>query len=299
MLKLINVNKSYFSNQVLHNININIWRWEIIGLLGPNWAWKSTTMKIMTWFLFPDSGEVLINDYDIHSNSDLKSKIWYLPESNPLYDEMWVDEFLIYTAELKRVKNPAEEMKRVIGLVWLKDKKRVFISTLSKWYRQRVWIASALIWDPEILILDEPTEWLDPGQRDEIKKLILWLWKEKTIIISSHVLWEISNMVNRVLIISEWKIKLDEKTNNIGLMKEWRMKLFIHYEWEITIDSIEKKFNDIEISHSKQWELNKIEITTKSDIRGDLFTLLKSKKISILEFYSKKANLEDVFFDNI
>ena len=299
MLKLININKSYSSSQVLFGINLEIWKWEIIWLLWPNWAWKSTTMKIMTWFLFPDSWEVLIDWYNIHENNNLKWKIWYLPETNPLYHEMWVDEFLSYAGELKWVKNIKKEVDRVIGLVWLKDKKKKYISTLSKWYKQRVWLAWALIWDPDILILDEPTEWLDPAQRDEIKKLILWLWKNKTIIISSHVLSEISNLITRVVIISEWKIKLNEKKENIWLMQEGRMRLHILYSWKINIEIIESKFKDIEITHSLENNLEKIEILTKTDIRKELFNFIKSKKIDVLEFYSQKANLEDVFFDVI
>ncbi len=251
----------------------------------------------MTWFLKPDSWKVLINWNSIFDDNNLKSKIWYLPETNPLYWDMWVDEFLSLTAELKWLDNPKREVERVIDLVWLHWKKNLFISTLSKWYKQRVWLVSALIWNPDIIILDEPTEWLDPAQRDEIKKLIVSLWKDKTIIISSHVLTEISSIINRVFIISDWKIKLDEKSENLWKMQEWRMKLHICYEWRFSSTVLWNQFSGIEIEESEQNGLKKIEILTKNDIRKDLYNFLKTKKINIFEFYSEKYNLEDVFFD--
>ena len=198
MLKLDLINKSFWEKQILFDISTEIKKWEIVWILWPNGAWKSTTMKIITWFYFPNSWDVTIDWKSIFKNDELKKKIWYLPETNPLYEDMWVDEFLNFTCDLKWVSDKKSEISKVLKMTWLEEKKEKFISTLSKWYKQRVWLASALIWDPEILILDEPTEWLDPNQRDDIKSLIRELWKTKTILISSHVLNELSDLVNRV-----------------------------------------------------------------------------------------------------
>jgi len=295
MLKLEKINKSFWDKQILFDIETTIEKWEIVWILWPNWAWKSTTMKIMTGFYFPNSWDVKINWESIFKNNDLKKKIWYLPEVNPLYEDMWVDEFLWFTADLKWVKNKNEEIDRVLKMTWLEEKKLKFINTLSKWYRQRVWLASALIWDPDILILDEPTEWLDPNQRDEIKTLIKELWKTKTILISSHVLTELSDLVNRVIIISEWKIKLDDTVDNIESAHKWKSNITVVYEWKIDLDKLKEKFENIE---EIKEEKNKLIILSNKDIRRDLISYLV-KEYDILEFYSNKINLSDVFFESI
>jgi len=295
MLKLENINKSFWEKQVLFDIETSIESWEIVWILWPNWAWKSTTMKIMTWFYKADSWDVKIENESIFKNDSLKKKIWYLPEVNPLYEDMWVDEFLLYTADLKWITDKEKEVDKVLWLTWLKDKKYKFINTLSKWYKQRVWLASALIWDPEILILDEPTEWLDPNQRDEIKSLIKKLWETKTILISSHVLSELTSLVNRVIIISDWKIKLDDSVENIELSHNKKMKLTVIFDWKINIWELKEKFKNIEdINEDKK----KIEIVTIKDIRKDLLIYL-NEKYDILEFFSKKIDLSDVFFETI
>jgi ABC-2 type transport system ATP-binding protein len=295
MLKLEKINKSFWKKQILFDLNTTINKWEIVGILWPNWAWKSTTMKILTAFYLPDSWDVTINWESIFKNNNLKQKIWYLPEINPLYEDMWVDEFLNFTADLKQVKDKEKEIDKVLKMTWLQEKKLKFINTLSKWYKQRVGLASALIWDPEILILDEPTEWLDPNQRDEIKTLIKQLWKTKTILISSHVLTELSDLVNRVIIISDWKIKLDDTVENIETSNNWKSNIIIQYEWKIKIKKLKEKYSEIE---NIEEEKNKLIITLNKDIRRKLIQDLVSN-YDILEFYSKKINLSDVFFENI
>ena len=295
MLKIEKINKSFGDKQVLFDIETSIEKWEIVWILWPNWAWKSTIMKIITDFYRADSWDVKIDWDSVFIKNELKRNIWYLPEINPLYEDMWVDEFLLYTADLKWVKNRKKELEKVLWMVSLKDKKYKFINTLSKWYKQRVWLASALIWDPDILVLDEPTEWLDPNQRDEIKNLIAELWKTKTILISSHVLGEISWIVSRIIIISEGKIKLDDSIENIELSHNKKMKLTVISDWKINTKELKEIFSDIEeIKEDKK----KLEIVIWKDIRKDLLAYL-SKKYAILEFYSKKVDLSDVFFETI
>ena len=295
MLKLEKINKSFWNKQILFNINTSIEKWEVVWIIWPNWAWKSTIMKILTWFYYPSSWDVTIDWESIFKNNNLKWMIGYLPEVNPLYDDMGVDEFLWFAADLKQVKNKSKAIKKVLEMVWLKDKKFKFINTLSKWYKQRVGLAAALIWDPEILVLDEPTEWLDPNQRDEIKNLIIELWKTKTILISSHVLNELSDIVNRVIIVSDWKIKLDDLIGNIETTHKWKIKISIVYNWKINISEIKEKFSEInEIYEHK----DSLEIITDKDIRKELLSCLV-EKYDILEFFSKKVNLSDVFFETI
>lgn len=295
MLSIEKVNKNFQDKQVLFDIDTTINNWEIIWILWPNWAGKTTTMKILTWFYFPDSWDVKINWVSIFKDNDLKKKIGYLAEVNPLYEDMWVDEFLSFTADLKQIKNKEEEIEKVLKMTQLEDKKYKFINTLSKWYKQRVWLASALIWDPEILILDEPTEWLDPNQRDEIKQLIKELWENKTILISSHVLNEISSLVTRVIIISEWKIKLDDTIENIELSHNTNFKINVVFEWKIDLEKLREKFEDIkEIIEDK----TKLEIVSWKDIRKELMKYLVNSS-NILEFSTKKVNLSDIFFETI
>lgn len=297
MLKIEKINKSFGDKQVLFDINTSINKWEIVWILWPNGAWKSTSMKIITGFYLPDNWDVKINDKSIFKNNYLKQKIWYLPEVNPLYEDMWVDEFLLFTADLKWVSKDKKvnEIDNVLKMTGLIDKKNKFINTLSKWYKQRVWLASSLIWDPDILILDEPTEWLDPNQRDEIKTLIRQLWKTKTILISSHVLTELTDLVSRVIIISDWKIKLDDTLKNIESVHKWKTNIIIIYEWKIDIDKIKNKFSDIEEIKEQK---NKLIIYTSKDIKKELMVYLVNN-YDILEFYSKKINLSDIFFENV
>jgi len=295
MLKLENINKSFAWKQVLFDINTIIQKGEIVWIIWPNWAWKSTSMKILTGFYKTDTWDVKIDWKSIFKNNDLKKQIWYLPEINPLYEDMWVDEFLYYTADLKWIKNKNEEIDKVISMTWLKDKKYKFINTLSKWYKQRVWLASALIWDPDILVLDEPTEWLDPNQRDEMKNLISNLGKTKTILISSHVLSELSWTVNRVIIISDWKIKLDDSIENIQLAHNKKMVIKIIFDWNIDSSLIKQKFKDIE---EIKIDNNSMEIITITDIRKQLLNYMNNN-FDILEFYSKKIDLSDIFFETI
>lgn len=299
MLRVKDICKSYNNVQVLFDLRFNVWKGEIVWFLWPNWAWKSTTMRIITGFITPNSWEVLIEWKSIHSDVSLKSRIWYLAESNPLYFEMWVDEFLYYTASLKWVKDPDFEVAKVIKMTWLQDKANKFIWTLSKWYKQRVWLAQALIGDPEILVLDEPTEWLDPTQRDEMKKLIKSLWKNKTIIISSHVLTEIASLVNRVIIISDWKIKLDDSVEHISQLHEWKIKLKIIYSWPEIQKKLTKHFENIEVNEDVTWETIKLEIISSTDIKKEIMDFINSHWWNIHEFYTEKQSLEDIFFDII
>ena len=207
-----NLTKQYGQQKAVDEISFQVNTGEILGFLGPNGAGKTTTMKIITCFMAPNSGDVKINNLSIHSNpEDIKKKIGYLPENNPLYYDMPVLEYLDFVGRLQgiennKIQNKIVEMVHVCGLNEEKHKK---IGELSKGYRQRVGLAQAMIHDPEILILDEPTTGLDPNQIIEIRKLIRQLGKEKTVILSTHILPEVEATCDRILIINKGKIVAD------------------------------------------------------------------------------------------
>ena len=205
MITVKNVTKKYGKFKAVDNISFEVNDGEIIGLLGPNGAGKSTTMNILTGFIEPTQGEVIINGYNISKKPKKAKKcIGYMPEGVPLYKDMTVKEFITYMAELKGVKkeNIKESVEQAMQDTWLQNVKKVLIKNLSKGYKQRVSMAGALVGNPEIIILDEPTVGLDPKQIIEIRNLIKKLGKNHTLIISSHILSEISQICEKVIIIN-------------------------------------------------------------------------------------------------
>lgn len=209
-----NISKSYGSQLVLNEVSFNAKKGEIIGFLGPNGAGKSTTMKIITGFLAADKGQVFITDEEVHLNSTItKSKIGYLPEQNPLYLDMYVQEYLEFQAKLK--KESKASIPVVIEKVGLTEEKHKKIGQLSKGYQQRVGLAAAILHNPEVLILDEPTTGLDPNQLREIRSLIKMLGKEKTILLSTHIMQEVEAICDRVIIINKGEILFDKPLHEL------------------------------------------------------------------------------------
>jgi ABC-2 type transport system ATP-binding protein len=293
MLIINNIQKKFGSKQILHGISAEIHGGEIVGILGPNGAGKSTLMRIITGYFFPDSGSVTFWDEDIHRSEFIKKRIGYLPEVNPLYEDMWVDEFLQMTAELKGATHT--DLTHILQMTGLTDKRSSIIQTLSKWYRQRVGLAASLMWDPDVLILDEPTEGLDPGQRDEIKSLIRELGKTKTILISSHVLSELSDLVSRVIIIADGMIKLDDTLNNIEHARWWSLRIEAHFSGKVRLGELREHFPEITEVRSHD---HKLEIHVTRDIRHDLLKYLMNY-VEVTEFFSEKISLSDVFFETV
>jgi ABC-2 type transport system ATP-binding protein len=212
-----NITKLYGSQKALDNVSFSINPGEICGFLGPNGAGKSTMMKILTCFIPPSSGEASVCGFDILENSiDVRRKIGYLPENNPLYLEMYVREYLDFIAGIHQIKHKREErISEMIALTGLSLEQKKKIGALSKGYRQRVGLAQVLIHDPEVLILDEPTSGLDPNQLIEIRNLILAIGKEKTVMLSTHIMQEVEAICDRTIIINRGKIVADDKTSNL------------------------------------------------------------------------------------
>ena len=239
MIKVQNVTKKYNKFLAVDNINFEIADGEVVGFLGPNGAGKSTTMNMITGFIEPTSGEIIVNGYDINQKSkQAKRQIGYMPENVPLYLELTVKEFVSYMADLKLVKRSEKkaEIDRVIGVTGLKDVQGKLIRNLSRGYRQRVSLAGALVGNPPILILDEPTVGLDPKQVIEIRNLIKSLGKEHTILISSHILSEISQMCNKIMIINKGKILRIDSTSEIEKQTTSSSEVIV------TVDDPENKF---------------------------------------------------------
>lgn len=211
-----NVTKIYGKQKALDNVSFEIKKGEIVGFLGPNGAGKSTMMKIITGYIPPTSGYVEVNGLSIFENSlEIKRQIGYLPEQNPLYYEMYVKEFLEFVAKLYGIKNVQQKVKEMIDVCGLEIEQNKKIKALSKGYKQRVGLAQALIHNPSVLILDEPTSGLDPNQLEEIRQLIKQLGKNKTVMLSTHIMQEVEAVCNKVIIIHRGKIVASDDIQHI------------------------------------------------------------------------------------
>lgn len=227
-IKVEGLSKNYGTQKALNSISFSIKKGEIVGFLGPNGAGKSTLMKILTTFLSADSGWAKVNDFDVALNKkEVQKIVGYLPEHNPLYLEMYVTEYLEFNAKVYQVSK--DRIAEVISLTGLLPEKHKKISQLSKGYRQRVGLATALLHNPEVLILDEPTTGLDPNQLVEIRELIKNIGKDKTVFLSTHIMQEVEAICDRVIIINKGKIVTD---NNIETILQLKNKQVIEVEFD-------------------------------------------------------------------
>ena len=305
MIELENVTKKYNDFTAIDNISFTINDGEIVGFLGPNGAGKSTTMNMITGYIEPTSGKILVNGFDINRKpKQAKKQIGYMPENVPLYAELTVKEFISYMADLKLVKKQEKksEIDRVIKATGLEKVEKKIIKNLSRGYKQRVSLAGALVGNPPILILDEPTVGLDPLQVIEIRNLIKSLKKQHTILISSHILAEISQMCNKIIIINNGKIvKVDETINmeqdsissresNIIITVEDENNCFTQIKNEIqeisSITLIDK--NDNQTIYS-------VKYIGDDDVRKKIFKKCVEKNVTIIELKKKETSLEDAF----
>ncbi len=304
MIEVKNVVKKYGDFTAVENINFNIKEGEIVGLLGPNGAGKSTTMNMLTGFIEPTEGEIIINGYDITKKSQkAKKQIGYMPEGVPLYNDLTVKEFVSYMADLKMIskRDKKENIRKVIEQTNLSDVQNKLIRNLSRGYKQRVSMAGALVGAPKILILDEPTVGLDPKQITEIRTLIKSLGKSHTIILSSHILSEVSQICEKVIIINKGKIiaiaspkELEEKVKN-----ENSVQVTIE-EKEKDIEKITKSIKGVkQIKFVKDNEDGTKEYLIISeeniDIRKEIFEKYAKEDITIYELKKQEATLEDAF----
>jgi len=297
-IQVKSITKSYGSQLAVNQVSFKVQTGEVVGFIGPNGAGKSTTMKIITGTLPPDSGSVSINELPaLEHQMEIRKLLGYLPEHNPLYLEMYVREYLQYVAGiyLIRGKTARDRIAKVIDMTGLAPEMHKLIGALSKGYRQRVGLAQALIHDPEILILDEPTSGLDPNQLVEIRNLIAGIGKEKTVLLSTHILQEVEAICDRVMIINRGEIVADELAETLMKQGESQSQT-IHLELEkLTDPQIWGKL--LFISHvkplgEKQYLLETHEMR---DVRADIFNFAVSQGLTILSLSLKKKSLEEVF----
>ena len=298
-IQLKNISKRYGDQLAVKNVNFQINSGEIVGFIGPNGAGKSTTMKIITGFLAPTSGQVKINGLRIpHDLMEIKKIIGYLPENNPLYQEMYVREYLEHVANLYGLSRGSARAKvsDIIDLVGLSSEQHKKIDNLSKGYRQRVGLSQALIHDPKVLILDEPTSGLDPNQIVEIRNLISTVGKEKTVILSTHIMQEVEAICDRVIIIDNGEIKADDKTAQISNTTTTGQTIQIELKEHIHAD-IWKEL--VFISDVRELPENTFLLASNDaeDVRSEIFNFAVKNKLTILSMNLKSRSMEEVFRD--
>lgn len=300
-IEVNNVSKSYGFQKVLDNISFQVNQGEILGFLGPNGAGKTTAMKIITNYINMDFGDVIINNESVKSGAT-KSYIGYLPENNPLYLDMAIVDYLTYSAKLQNIPGEMiiDRVREMIRMTGLNQEKHKLIGELSKGYRQRVGLAQALIHDPEILILDEPTTGLDPNQIIEIRELIRELGKEKTVILSTHILPEVEATCDRILIINKGKIVADGTSNDLRQEAEGKNILKLKLEDVDEKKALEALNNlatveSIELAGGKDQGRFIINHYAGIYSNKDVFNLCAENKWVITEMIPVETNLEDVF----
>ncbi|MBE7647072.1 gliding motility-associated ABC transporter ATP-binding subunit GldA [Tenacibaculum finnmarkense] len=290
-IQLTEISKFYGSQKAVNNISFDAQKGEIVGFLGPNGAGKSTSMKILTGFILPSEGTVFVSGIDVLKNPiEAQKKIGYLPEHNPLYLEMYVREYLQFQAGIYKVsKTKIAEVIEKVGLTSEAHKK---IGQLSKGYRQRVGLAAAILHNPEVLILDEPTTGLDPNQLVEIRELIKELGKDKTVLISTHIMQEVEAVCTRVIIINKGKIVIDKPIAELKTSKEQIIKVTFDYKLEEQF--IQRLPN---IVHYKNTVENNWILTfeTSEDMRPVIFDFAQENGLKILGLNTENKNLESLF----
>ncbi len=304
MIEVKNVTKKYGNFLAVDNISFTVKDGEVVGFLGPNGAGKSTTMNMITGFIEPTEGTIIVNGYDVLKKPiSAKKQIGYMPEGVPLYSDLTVKEFVNYMAELKRVprKEKKEKVEKALEQTGIKDVEKKLIRNLSRGYKQRVSLAGALIGDPEVIILDEPTVGLDPKQITEIRKLIKDLGKEHTVILSSHILSEVSQICERVIIINKGRIIAIDTPENLEKKTQEKNVLLLTVEDKNNyMKNLQKDLPEmLECKLIKNNDDGTMQYMIKSeadiDLRKNLFDILPKNNVTIFELKKAEKSLEDAF----
>ena len=289
------ITKLYGRQKALDKVNFTVNPGELVGFLGPNGAGKSTLMKIITGYIPASDGDIYVNGFKVTTESvHIRREVGYLPENNPLYTDLYVAEFLEITAGFYRLPKPRKRVKEMIELTGLEREQHKKIGQLSKGYRQRIGLAQALIHDPSVLILDEPTSGLDPNQLTEIRGLISEISREKTVILSSHILNEIEAICKRVVIINQGKLVADNRLSELkkgilpGLQQVY--VVFGHNPPENHLRQIQG-ISEV-VPHESGWIITS---AGTGDIRPSIFSFAVASGLVILEMFEKQQNLENIF----
>lgn len=290
-ITVTHISKSYKDQLALDGVSFAIAKGEIVGFLGPNGAGKSTLMKILTTYAAPSQGTALVNDHDIlEMPLEVRKSVGYLPEHNPLYLDMYVREYLSFNARVYGVSK--ERIQEVIDLTGLSPEAHKKISQLSKGYRQRVGLANALLHDPEVLILDEPTTGLDPNQLLEIRSLIKNIGKSKTILMSTHIMQEVEAICDRVIIINKGQIVADKKMSD--LREGQQQTVIVEFDYRVETIALERLPKVAAVKNTQDF-IYEISFATQEDMRAVVFDFAHDNALKILQLNQKNASLEGLF----
>lgn len=290
-IQVENLTKTYGDQKALNNVSFTINKGEIVGFLGPNGAGKSTTMKILTTFLKATAGSAKVNDFDVTTEKKkIQQCIGYLPEHNPLYLDMYVKEYLSFNASV--YKAPKSSVEEVIALTGLTPEAHKKIGQLSKGYRQRVGLAAALQHNPDVLILDEPTTGLDPNQLVEIRKLIREVGKEKTVLLSTHIMQEVEAICDRVIIINKGELVADKKLKD--LRKGQQQIVEVEFDYRVEPAFLKSLANVINVVNTYGF-VYEITFNTEKDMRPVVFDFAHDNGLKILQLNQQNKTLESLF----
>lgn len=294
-IKVDHITKYYGSQTALDEVSFQVASGEVVGFLGPNGAGKSTMMKIITCFIQASSGQAEVCGFDVNKQSfEVRKRIGYLPEHNPLYLDMYVKEYLDFVARIHKIKNRKARIAEMIEKVGLTKEQKKKIGALSKGYRQRVGLAQAIIHDPEVLILDEPTSGLDPNQLVDIRSLIQEIGKTKTVMLSTHIMQEVEAICNRVIIINEGKIVTDDSIQNIQKGSTEKQVIYVEVNKELTKSYLRKieGVQNVRALTDHEWLL---EAAADVDIRPTVVKTFTQDDIDILTIRKEGEKIENVF----
>ncbi len=290
-LKVRNISKSFGTQKALNDVSFEIKKGEIVGFLGPNGAGKSTMMKILTTYSKADKGEAFVNEFDVLTQPrEVQKSIGYLPEHNPLYKDMYVKEYLAFNAAVYKISK--KRISSVIEQTGLSSEAHKKIGELSKGYQQRVGLASALLHDPEVLILDEPTTGLDPNQLIEIRKLIKQFGKKKTILFSTHIMKEVEAVCDRVLIINKGMLVADKKLADLRDDNEQIIE--VEFDFRVEEAFLKRLPNVINVANTGGF-IYEITFDTCKDMRSVVFDFAHDNQLKTLQLSRKNKNLEGLF----
>lgn len=299
MIQVNGLTKDYGARRAIHNLNFDAQQGEIVGFLGPNGAGKTTTMRILTGYMPPTDGEAIVAGYDVVEESlEVRKRVGYLPETVPLYNDMVVFDYLKFMGDLRHIPNIEERVNETLEMVGLLDRAEGYIGNLSKGMRQRVGLAQALLHRPEVLILDEPTIGLDPNQVVEVRELIREIGKERTVLLSTHILYEAQNLCDRVLIINNGKIVAEDTTENLQarLIGAERVMVRVRGEADELADTV-KKVKGVRRVETREDGAVEFEFASGKDLRPEVAKQVIQDGYDLLEIRPLGMSLEEIFLE--
>lgn len=290
-----NLTKIYGTQHAVDNISFEAKKGEILGFLGPNGAGKSTTMKILTCFIPQSSGKATVCGFDVEKDAmELRKKIGYLPENNPLYRDMYVEEYLLFIAGLHKVTNKKAVVEEMIERTGLGPERHKIINSLSRGYKQRVGLAQAMLHNPEVLILDEPTSGLDPNQLVDIRNLIKELGREKTVIFSSHIMQEVQALCDRVIIINKGKLVANDSIEDLRKKVAGETLITVEFLGNTNADAL-KKIKNIQSVKALSKNSYQLSSSSENDTRPEIFKFAVDNNLVLTELHSEISSIEDIF----